>query len=237
MSFSATAPTRNGIWLLFLRFGFWLVGALLARRVGVAPIRKRVRHARSTALFSVFTPHRERPLHARCSTPARLPLPGGTEAGRHLSRGQPSRRRHITRHPKQPHKCVKLLSVGVLTSRPAIAHAVTIAEPPDSTPHPDKVAMLAQFVLVSALGFHAPKLQPQPSTTKLLALRGGMSTDVLVNTAAALNIGAGTSAWLAPKKNLEMYGATGANDVDLFLMRGTAALQIVLGVSRRASNC
>ena len=96
--------------------------------------------------------------------------------------------------------------------------------------------MLAPLVFISALGFHAAPKHQQPST-KLLALRGGMSTDVLINTAAALNIGAGTSAWLAPKKNLEMYGATDAKDVDVFFMRSIAALQIVLGVSRRASNC
>lgn len=86
--------------------------------------------------------------------------------------------------------------------------------------------MLAPIVLISALGFNAAP------NTKLLALRGGaIGTDALIDAYSALNILTGTSAWVAPKTNLAMYGASDTKDVDVFFMRSVAALQIALGAA------
>jgi len=92
--------------------------------------------------------------------------------------------------------------------------------------------MFAPLVLVSALGFNAAT-----DTKPLLALRGGtLSTNALVDTFSTINVISGTSAWLAPRKSLEMYGAPSAQDVDVFFIRSIGALQIALGAALTAGK-
>lgn len=83
--------------------------------------------------------------------------------------------------------------------------------------------MLAPLITLSVLGFSAPE-------SKLLALRGGVSTDVLYNSMAALNLGVGIQGWLSPKATMEMYGPKDISELESFCLRSLSNFNIVSGV-------
>ena len=85
-------------------------------------------------------------------------------------------------------------------------------------------------IIAFTAGFSAPN-------SKLLALRGGgVSTDALTTTWAALNTVSGLQGWVAPKSTAEAYGIKDLSEQESFFLRANCGMSIVLAVSERKQS-
>jgi hypothetical protein len=84
-------------------------------------------------------------------------------------------------------------------------------------------------IISLSAGFSGPN-------SKLLALRGGISTDALSNTWIALGTVTGLQGWVAPKSTAEAYGIKDLSAQESFCLRANCGMSIVLAATMIAAE-